>query len=125
MPEEKNEPEGPGPAVAAPAQPSPEASPPPRRGGPAGPFFLSLLVSLAVSVLALFVYDRFIAQKVVAIDMKGYIAEQRELYLAGRIGDEELRRRLDRLEEVSLAIPANRVVLMGDAVVRNVEMIKP
>jgi hypothetical protein len=125
MPDEKNDSEVPGPAVAAPAQQPPEASPPSRRGGPAGPFFLSLLVSLAVSVLSLFVYDRFIAQKVVAIDMKGYIAEQRDHYLAGRIDDAELRRRIDRLEEVSLAIPANRVVLMGDAVVRNVEMIKP
>lgn len=125
MPEEKNEPEVPGSAIAAPAQQPPEGPPPLRRGGPAGPFSLSLLVSLAVSVLCLFAYDRFLAQKVVAIDMKGYIAEQRDLYLAGRIDDEELRRRIDRLEEVSLAVPANRVVLMGDAVVRNVEMIKP
>jgi hypothetical protein len=124
MPEEKNGPEVPGSAVAASAQPSPEA-PPLRRGGPAGPFFLNLLVSLAVSVLCLFAYDRFLAQKVVAIDMKGYIAEQRDLYLEGRIDDEELRRRIDRLEEVSLAIPANRVVLMGDAVIRNVEVIRP
>jgi hypothetical protein len=62
---------------------------------------------------------------VVALDMKGYIAEQRDLYLEGRIDDEELRRRIDRLEEVSLSIPANRVVLMGDAVIRNVEVIRP
>jgi hypothetical protein len=125
MPEEKNGPEGPGSAVAAPAQQPPEVSPPLRRGWTAGPLFLSLFVSLAVSVLSLFVYDRFLAQKVVALDMKGYITEQRDLYLAGRIDEEELRRRIDRLEEVSLAIPANRVVLMGDAVIRNVEVIRP
>jgi hypothetical protein len=125
MPDEKNDPEVPASAVAAPAQQPPEVAPPSRRGGPAGPFFLSLLVSLAVSVLCLFVYDRFLAQKVVALDMKGYIAEQRDLYLEGRIDDEELRRRIDRLEEVSLSIPANRVVLMGDAVIRNVEVIRP
>ena len=125
MSEEKNESEVSGPVVAAPAHQPPEVPPQPRRGGPAGTFFLNLLVSLAVSVLSLFVYDRFLAQKVVAIDMKGYLAEQRDLFMSGRIDDEELRRRIDRLEEVSLAIPANRVVLMGDAVIRNVEVIKP
>jgi hypothetical protein len=34
---------------------------------------LCLLVSLAISAVTLFVYDRWYAQKIVAVDLKGYI----------------------------------------------------
>ncbi|MEI6827615.1 MAG: hypothetical protein WCK54_18635 [Desulfuromonadales bacterium] len=87
--------------------------------------FLYALVSASVSLATIAGYDRWYAQKVVAVDIKGYIAEQRDNYLAGKLNDDELKRRFDRLEAVITALPKNRVVIMGDAVVRNAETIKP
>ena len=92
-------------------------------------FVSVLMLCLAVSVCASLVtvagYDRWFAQKVVAVDIKGYIAQQRDNYLAGKLNDDELKRSFDRLETVITAIPKNRVIIMGDAVVRNAETVKP
>lgn len=84
-----------------------------------------LLVALMTSFASVYSYDRWYAQKIVAVDIKGYIAQQRDNYMAGKLTDEELKRSFDHLENVVIAIPKNRVVIMGDAVVRNVETIKP
>jgi len=95
---------------------------------PAGIFglvALCLVVSTVTSIITLFSYDHWYAQKVVAVDIKGYIEAQRENYLAGKMSDDDLRKSFDRLEAVVTAIPKNRVVIMGDAVVRNAETIKP
>ena len=54
-----------------------------------------------------------------------YIARLRESYLAGKMSDDEPKKSFDRLESVITAIPRNRVVIMGDAVVRNAETVKP
>lgn len=86
---------------------------------------ISLLIALTTSFSSLYSYDRWYAQKLVAVDIKGYIAQQRENYIAGKMNDEELKRSFDRLESVVIAIPKNKVVIMGDAVVRNIETIKP
>jgi hypothetical protein len=86
---------------------------------------LCLAVSICTSLATIFAYDRLYAQKVVAVDIKGYIAQQRDNYLAGKLNDEELKRSFDRLETVITTIPKNRVVIMGDAVVRNAETVKP
>ena len=85
----------------------------------------STAISLVASLATLYTYDRWYAQKVVAVDIKGYIAQQRENYLTGKLNDEELKRSFDHLERVITTIPRNRVVIMGDAVVRNAETIKP
>lgn len=86
---------------------------------------LCLAVSLGASLAAIIGYDRWYAQKVVAVDIKGYIAQQRDNYLNGKINDDELKKSFDRLETVITAIPKNRVVIMGDAVVRNAETVNP
>jgi hypothetical protein len=93
--------------------------------GLSGLLALCLAVSTVTSIATLFCYDRWYAQKVVAVDIKGYIEAQRENYLAGKMSDDDLRKSFDRLEAVVTAIPKNRVVIMGDAVVRNAETIKP
>ncbi len=86
---------------------------------------LCLAVSFGASLATIAGYDRWYAQKVVAVDIKGYIAQQRDNYLAGKLNDDELKRSFDRLETVITAIPKNRVIIMGDAVVRNAETVKP
>lgn len=84
-----------------------------------------LVISLGASLATIAGYDRWFAQKVVAVDIKGYIAQQRDNYLAGKLNDEELKKSFDRLEAVITAIPRNRVIIMGDAVVRNAETVAP
>ena len=86
---------------------------------------LCVLVSVASSIATIAAYDSWYAQKLVSIDIKGYISEQRDKYVAGKLTDDELKRSFDRLEQVVTAIPKNKAVLMGDLVVRNVEVIKP
>ncbi|MDD2736676.1 MAG: hypothetical protein PHF56_22315 [Desulfuromonadaceae bacterium] len=88
-------------------------------------FALCLAVSFGASLATIAGYDRWYAQKVVAVDIKGYIAQQRDNYLAGKLNDDELKRSFDRLETVITAIPKNRVIIMGDAVVRNAETVTP
>ena len=86
---------------------------------------ICLAVSLGASLATIAGYDRWFAQKVVAVDIKGYIAQQRDNYLTGKLNDDELRKSFDRLEAIITAIPKNRVIIMGDAVVRNAETVKP
>ncbi|SNB45435.1 hypothetical protein [Geobacter sp. DSM 9736] len=85
---------------------------------------ISIFVSLAISAAALLAYDRWGAQKVAAVDMKGYITLQRYKYKDGKINDEDLRKAFDRLELLMNSIPRNRVVIMGDTAIRNAEVFK-
>jgi len=90
-----------------------------------GAVTLSLVVSLIVSALTAYIYDIKFAQKIVSVDIKGYVAKQGEDYMTGKITETEFRQKFDHLENVVKAIPANKAVLMGDLVVRNVQVIKP
>jgi hypothetical protein len=83
-----------------------------------------LLISLAASVVTVFAYDRWCVQKIVAVDMKGYITLQRYKYKDGKINDEDLRKAFDKLEQMMNTIPKNKVVIMGDTAIRNAEVFK-
>ena len=85
---------------------------------------ISLLVSMLVSAGSVYVYDRFYAQKIIAVDIKGYIAAQRDLYLSGKETGKEFRANIDKLAEAVKGIPKNRVAIMEDAVIRNAEIEK-
>jgi len=97
------------------------------RCGPGWPgaIIMSLVISIAMSVVTTKIYDAKYAQKVVAVDIKGYVAKQGEDFMAGKITEEQFRQKFDHLQKVVEKIPSNKVVLMGDLVVRNVETIKP
>ncbi|PKN59618.1 MAG: hypothetical protein CVU53_07295 [Deltaproteobacteria bacterium HGW-Deltaproteobacteria-11] len=101
------------------------AATPTRTPGWFGIAILCVLVSVASSVATIVAYDSWYAQKLVAVDIKGYISDQRDKYIAGKLTDDELKRSFDKLEQVVTAIPKNKAVLMGDLVVRNVEVVKP
>lgn len=83
-----------------------------------------LLISVVSSTATLFVYDHWLAQKIVAVDMKGFITLQRYKYKDGKINDEDLRKAFDKLELEMNAIPKNRVVIMADTAIRNAEVFK-
>lgn len=84
-----------------------------------------VLVSLVISVASILVYDRYFATRIVAVDIKGFIATQRDLFVQGKIDDAQLRENIESLEGAIGNVPANEVVIMGDAVVRNARIVKP
>ena len=87
--------------------------------------FLVLGISLASSAASIVVYDRYFATRIVAVDIKGFIAAQRDLFVQGKIDDDQLRKNIESLEKAIENIPSNEVVIMGDAVVRNAKTIRP
>ncbi|WP_051345912.1 hypothetical protein [Thermodesulfovibrio yellowstonii] len=92
-----------------------------------GFFFISLLISVVVSAASIFVYDHFFAQKIVIFDLKGYVATLRDLYLAGKINDEELKKGIDEIEKVVNSTPKRKVIITSDVVLggNRVENITP
>ena len=85
---------------------------------------LCLLISMAVSAGSVYVYDHYFAQKIVSVDIKGYIAKQRDLYLSGKETGKQFRANIDKLATAVKGIPQNRVAIMGDAVIKNAEIEK-
>jgi hypothetical protein len=104
---------------------APPDLPPPVGWSPARIFFCAVLVSLLSSFGSVYLYDRFLAQKVVAVDLQGFLAKQKRSYLRGDIDDAELKKRMDRLEQLVESLPKRYAVVLGDVVVRNVEVIEP
>jgi hypothetical protein len=85
---------------------------------------INVLVSLLISVGVLYVYDKYYAQKIVAFDLKGYIIGLRDMYVSGKINDEELKRAIDIAYAVIKNQKKNKVVLMGDVILTPVERIE-
>jgi hypothetical protein len=88
---------------------------------------LMFLIALNLFITGgmIYTYDKFFAQKIVSLDVKGYLKEQRDLFVARKIDEEQFRRNLDALEEVVKSTPRNKVIIMGDAVVGHAETVKP
>jgi len=87
--------------------------------------FVSLVVSLLTATAVVAVYDQRYAQKVVTMDLKGYIRNQRDKAMNNEVGDDDLRRNIDAMEAALLAEPVNHTVLLKDVVLRNGREIKP
>ncbi len=103
----------------------PSRSPSPEGWSPTRIFLCAPIVSLLISFGSVYLYDRFIAQKVVAVDLQGFLAEQKGLYLRGDIDDTELKYRMDHLEKMIDTIPKRYAVFLGNVVVRNIELVEP
>jgi hypothetical protein len=86
---------------------------------------ITIAVSAFLSVLSVLVYDRYFATKIVAVDVRGFMEEQKKRYLSGAIGDERLKEEIEKLEKAISGVPSNKVVLMGEVVVRNAESLVP
>ena len=86
---------------------------------------LILLLNILVAIASISVYDRFFSQKVMAFDISGYMAEQKKLFFAGKITEEELLRTLDRVDERLKQESKRTLILNGSAVIKNGKYIKP
>jgi hypothetical protein len=84
-----------------------------------------LMLNVIISASALFVYDRFFAQKIVVFDRNGYREQQKRLFFAGKISESELFLSLDRVDEIMGREYGNTVILNAEAVIRNARQIKP
>jgi len=89
----------------------------------------TLLIALAVSIVTAMAvvafYDQRYAQKIVTMDLQGYIRDQRDKAVSGEISDEELRKNIDAMEAALLDQPPNHIVLLKEVVLRNAREIKP
>ena len=88
-----------------------------------GVVVISAFVSVFSVSAALVAYDHFVAKKFVSIDVKGYVEQQQELFMNGKINEDQLKQNYAALKTVVQNIPKNKVVLMGDAVLGGVEKI--
>lgn len=86
---------------------------------------LIVAISLMSSALSVAVYDTFIAQKVVTVNIKKYIDEQRDLYLAGKISAEQVTQNLDYLIASFKSAPRNKVIILEDVVANSSEKFDP
>jgi hypothetical protein len=86
-------------------------------------FALPYLINALITCSLIYGYDYFVAQKIVAVDIKGFITAQRELYIKGKIDSVQFQKNVDRMFATITEITPNTIVLMGDAVVRNAKVI--
>jgi hypothetical protein len=77
---------------------------------------ITALISLVISAGSIFVYDQFFAQKIIMLDLKGYVATLRDLYIAGKIDDKQLQSAIDRIEVVINNQPKREVIITSDVI---------
>jgi len=115
---------------SAPETPSESLSEDPGAGASTGvqqsiPLGMTAVISFMITVITagimLVAYDHFMAKKFLVVDVKGYVEQQQELYLAGKITDDQLKQSYVALKAAVEKIPRNRIVLMGDAVLGGAE----
>ena len=88
-----------------------------------GPGYIeTIAIVLLLLLLAFFGYDRMFAQKIVVVDLAGYLRTQKALLAAKEINVQQWKDNLDRVEE-SLNEYAgnnpNHVVILNEVVLRN------
>ena len=98
---------------------------PQKKSGNWSAITLSLLGSIFVAVSIVSIYHLKFAPKIVTMDLKGFIKQQKEMVTAGEINQEQLRDNLDAMEAALVSVPPNHTVLLKEVVLRNAQEIKP
>lgn len=75
-----------------------------------------IFVSLSMSLLACFLYDRFLATKVAVFDFPGYLVKLKADMASGKMTEEQMKQSLDDVERIVNSVPSNVVVISGDAI---------
>lgn len=96
--------------------------------GSSGPGYLEVIfIALIVAAGAITGYDKFLAQKIKVVDLKGYVRTQKALLNAGEINGKQLIENLDAVEQIlnnEAAGNPNRIIILKDVVLRNGEEIR-
>lgn len=82
--------------------------------------FLAIAVSLACCTVTIAAYDRFFAQKIVAVDLAACIASQKEDYTAGRITAGQLVGNIEVLLRRMEKRRRNEILVLEEAVAGDV-----
>ncbi|MFN4245750.1 MAG: hypothetical protein ACK4F9_06350 [Brevinematia bacterium] len=78
---------------------------------------VNILVSAIVAVLALFVYThKFAAPRISIVDLSGYLIGLRNLYLQGKITEDEAKKKIDEAVGIIQERAKNRIVLSAEVV---------
>ena len=86
----------------------------------ATPGYLEVVfIALIAAAGAIYGYDHYFASKIVVMDMKGYLREQKALLVAGEITEEQWKAGLDKLGQVLDKQPANQIILLKEVVLKN------
>ena len=97
-------------------------------GSSSGPGYLEVIfIALIVAAGAIAGYDKFLAQKIKVVDLKGYVRTQKALLNAGEINGKQMIENLDAVEQVlnnEAAGNPNRIIILKDVVLRNGEEIR-
>ena len=96
------------------------------KSGGAGSGYIEVIVlALLISCLALYGYDRYFAQKIKVVDLKGYIRTRSALLATGEISQEQWKADLDRIERIlnREATDGKTVIVLKEVVLRNGEEI--
>jgi len=83
--------------------------------------FIAIAVSLVCCTVTIAVYDRFFAQKIVAVDLAACIASQKEDYAAGRITAGELVENIEGLLRKMRKKAKNEVLVLEETVAGDVK----
>ena len=86
----------------------------------ATPGYLEVVfIALIAAAGAIYGYDHYFASKIVVMDIKGYLREQKALLVAGEITEEQWKAGLDKLGQVLDKQPANQIILLKEVVLKN------
>jgi hypothetical protein len=84
-------------------------------------YFEVMILALFISCLALYGYDRYFAQKIKVVDLKGYLRGQGALLATGDMTKEQWQAGLDRVEQAlnREAADGNTIIVLKEVVLRN------
>ena len=88
-----------------------------------GTVIFLLIVNIVLSATSVYVYDKYFAQRVAFVDIRGYLFDRKKLFLNGTISEKEFTESVDNIEKALKKVGKRTIVLQGDAVVRNAEKI--
>jgi hypothetical protein len=89
-----------------------------------GAFIVFIIMSIIVASSLIYVYDHYFAQKVVVLDIRGYIQDRKKMFLSGDISESEFTASVDHIENTLNKLSKKTIVISGDAIVRSSEKIK-
>ena len=80
-------------------------------------FAVTVLLSISCSVITMAAYHVYFSQRTVVMDIAGFIASQKEGYMAGKISAGELVQNIDTLVSQIGTVERDKVLLLDEAAV--------
>jgi len=87
--------------------------------------FISMGISLIVSVSVILIYDRHYASKVIPVDVKNYLDKQRIGFLTKELTEEDVRKNIKTLADRLDKLGPNKTFILSDVVIKSDQKIVP